>query len=74
MGLVAGPQRGLLCSPPGQLWMVAEVRRFQVAVIGAGPAGLATVGCLLDANVQSLVWIDGEFGAGRLALYEAVPR
>lgn len=44
-----------------------------VLVVGAGPAGLAAVGVLLDQDVRRVVWVDVEFGGGRLARYESVP-
>lgn len=39
---------------------------FEWAVIGAGPAGIAAVGNLLDQGVpaKSIVWIDPQFAAG----------
>lgn len=50
---------------------------YKAAVIGAGPAGLACVGNLLDllpeTGNKSILWIDPEFGAGRLASYPLVP-
>lgn len=41
---------------------------FQWAVIGAGPAGIAAVGKLLDNHVppQSILWIDPHFAVGDL--------
>jgi hypothetical protein len=41
---------------------------FQWAVIGAGPAGIASVGKLLDAGVAAadIVWLDPEFKVGDL--------
>lgn len=47
----------------------------RVAVIGAGPAGVAIVGNLLELphKVGSIVWIDPLFTAGRLARYTNVP-
>jgi hypothetical protein len=41
---------------------------FSWAVIGAGPAGIAAVGKLLDAGIdpQKIVWIDPEFRVGDL--------
>ena len=40
--------------------------QFEWAVIGAGPAGIATVGRLLDAGVngKSIAWIDPHFTVG----------
>jgi hypothetical protein len=43
-------------------------------VIGAGPAGIATVGVLLDIGVDQsrIIWIDAEFQVGRLSNYSNV--
>jgi hypothetical protein len=46
---------------------------FEAAVIGAGPAGLASVACLLDRQRTGVLWIDPEFKAGRLGKYSLVP-
>ena len=42
-------------------------------VIGAGPAGIAVVGILLDSGIlpQQIVWIDPEFNVGRMGKYYA---
>lgn len=48
---------------------------YRATVIGAGPAGLACVGNLLD-NLpvnEKILWIDPQFRAGRLSSYPAVP-
>lgn len=45
-------------------------------IIGAGPAGIATIGVLLDIGVdpQSITWLDPEFNVGRLgSFYNNVP-
>ncbi len=45
-------------------------------IIGAGPAGIITVGLLLDLGISpdEITWIDPEFNVGRLgAYYESVP-
>jgi len=41
---------------------------FQWAIIGAGPAGIAAVGKLLDAGIdpKSILWVDPQFNAGDL--------
>lgn len=43
-------------------------------VIGAGPAGIATVGVLLDIGVDQnrIIWLDPEFQVGRLQNYGEV--
>ena len=43
------------------------------AVIGAGPAGIAVVGLLLDFGVSphEIAWIDKEFNVGRIGKYYA---
>jgi cation diffusion facilitator CzcD-associated flavoprotein CzcO len=50
--------------------------QFSWTVIGAGPAGIAAIGRLLDYGVagDQIAWIDPEFGAGDLgAKWGAVP-
>lgn len=44
---------------------------FPYAVIGAGPAGIISVAKLIELGVpeKSIVWIDPEFGVGRLGKY-----
>ncbi len=41
---------------------------FQWAIVGAGPAGIAAIGKLLDAGVKpaSILWIDPQFNVGDL--------
>src|SRR5690242_17381569 len=49
---------------------------YQWAVIGAGPAGIATVGKLLDAGIQpkEIAWIDPKFSVGDFGtLWRDVP-
>lgn len=51
---------------------------YRAAVIGAGPAGIACVGNLLDnlpgaTTAENILWIDPEFQGGRLTSYPAVP-
>lgn len=40
-------------------------------IVGAGPAGIAVIGILLDLGVkqESICWIDSEFNVGRLGKY-----
>jgi hypothetical protein len=48
----------------------------QWAIIGAGPAGIMTVGLLLDLGVapSEITWVDPEFNVGRLGQhYHSVP-
>ena len=49
----------------------SEACIFDWAVIGAGPAGIAAVGSLLDQGVlaKSIVWIDPNFKVGDLGQY-----
>lgn len=44
---------------------------FKWAVIGAGPAGIAAVGKLLDYNIEPehILWIDPHFKVGDLGIY-----
>jgi hypothetical protein len=50
-------------------------RHYRAIVVGAGPAGLATVGNLLDEDVKPILWVDDKFGGGRLnRMYREVPR
>lgn len=45
--------------------------KFQWAVIGAGPAGIAAVGKLLDHGVlpEDILWFDPHFKVGDLGLF-----
>jgi hypothetical protein len=46
--------------------MHTNINTYEWAVIGAGPAGIATVGKLIDSGVPSekIVWLDPEFKVG----------
>lgn len=46
---------------------------YKVAVVGAGPGGLAVLATLLDSGMSSILWIDPHFNAGRLSSYTEVP-
>jgi alpha-1,3/alpha-1,6-mannosyltransferase len=44
-------------------------------VVGAGPAGLAAVGNLLEQKKEPILWVDDQFRGGRLdKYYREVPR
>ena len=48
----------------------------QWTIIGAGPAGILTIGLLLDLGIQEkdITWVDQEFNVGRLGkYYKTVP-
>ncbi|KAE9380637.1 hypothetical protein N431DRAFT_459558 [Stipitochalara longipes BDJ] len=49
-------------------------RKYEAVVIGAGPAGLAVVGNLLEQKKAPILWIDDKFHGGRLdEYYREVP-
>lgn len=57
-------------------WNYRGMGSYSWSVVGAGPAGIAAVGRLLDHGVagKEIAWIDPEFGAGDLgAKWRAVP-
>lgn len=50
-------------------------KRYEAVVVGAGPAGLAVVGNLLERDIKPILWVDGKFEGGRLnEYYREVPR
>jgi cation diffusion facilitator CzcD-associated flavoprotein CzcO len=50
-------------------------RKYEAVVVGAGPAGLAVVGNLLEQNKAPILWVDDRFNGGRLdKYYREVPR
>jgi heterodisulfide reductase subunit A-like polyferredoxin len=65
---VKKPHIHLLGKPPSQ-------KKYKAAVIGAGPAGIAAVGNLLEQKQKPILWISLEFLGGRLnQKYREVPR
>jgi NADH dehydrogenase FAD-containing subunit len=50
-------------------------RKCAAVVVGAGPAGVAVMGNLLERQLGSIAWIDPSFAAGRVhSKYREVPR
>jgi hypothetical protein len=50
-------------------------RKCAAVVVGAGPAGVAVMGNLLERQLGSIAWIDPSFTAGRVhGKYREVPR
>ncbi|KAG9246631.1 pyridine nucleotide-disulfide oxidoreductase-domain-containing protein [Calycina marina] len=48
--------------------------RYEAVVVGAGPAGLAAVGYLLEEGKRPVLWVDERFHGGRLdGKYREVP-
>lgn len=48
---------------------------YDWTIVGAGPAGIVTMGVLLDLGVlpSRINWVDPEFNVGRLSIYSTVP-
>ncbi|KAH8789424.1 pyridine nucleotide-disulfide oxidoreductase-domain-containing protein [Hyaloscypha sp. PMI_1271] len=44
-------------------------RKYEAVVVGAGPAGLAAVGNLLEQRKAPILWVDDQFHGGRLDKY-----
>ncbi|RFU35157.1 hypothetical protein B7463_g1253, partial [Scytalidium lignicola] len=44
-------------------------RRYEAVVVGAGPAGIAVVGNLLEQQKHPILWVDDQFHGGRLDKY-----
>ncbi len=49
--------------------------KYEAVVVGAGPAGIAVVGNLLEQKKSPILWVDDLFQGGRLnKCYREVPR
>lgn len=46
-----------------------EFHGYEAVVVGAGAAGIAVVGNLLEKNISPICWVDEEFNGGRLSKY-----
>jgi thioredoxin reductase len=57
------------------VFSIGAYEEIQWTVVGAGPAGIAVVGLLLDAGVQGqqIIWVDPEFNVGGLGKHPTVP-
>ncbi|KAI9733901.1 MAG: hypothetical protein M1834_002556 [Cirrosporium novae-zelandiae] len=54
--------------------MSSGLKNYAVVVVGAGPAGLAVVGNLLEQQVRRILWVDTHFQGGRVnRAYREVP-
>ncbi|KAL4977806.1 pyridine nucleotide-disulfide oxidoreductase-domain-containing protein [Aspergillus desertorum] len=54
--------------------MMSPPSRCAAVVVGAGPAGLAVVGNLLEKQLENIIWIDPYFQGGRVnRKYREVP-
>lgn len=55
---------------------MSSPQRYAAVVVGAGPAGLAVVGNLLERQIGGrIAWVDPSFQAGRInKKYREVPR
>lgn len=54
----------------------SEALPYEWLIIGAGPAGIATIGVLCDLGIDptTIVWVDPEFNVGRIGqFYQNVP-
>lgn len=52
-----------------------SLRKYEAVVVGAGPAGIAVVGNLLEQGKSPIFWVDDLFQGGRLnKFYREVPR
>jgi thioredoxin reductase len=50
-------------------------KKYEAVVVGAGPAGIAVVGNLLEERKSPILWVDDFFQGGRLnKFYRQVPR
>lgn len=50
-------------------------KKYEAVVVGAGPAGVAVVGNLLEQKKAPILWVDHVFQGGRLnKYYREVPR
>lgn len=50
-------------------------RKCAAVVVGAGPAGVAVVGNLLERQLGTIAWVDPSFESGRVhRKYREVPR
>ena len=50
-------------------------KKYEAVVVGAGPAGVAVVGNLLEQKKAPILWVDHVFQGGRLnESYREVPR
>ena len=50
-------------------------KKYKAVVVGAGPAGVAVVGNLLEQKKEPILWVDDVFQGGRLnKYYREVPR
>lgn len=50
-------------------------KKCAAVVVGAGPAGVAVLGNLLDLGLNNVAWVDPHFNAGRVnRKYRVVPR
>lgn len=83
MGLAA--KRGLFLavamsgSSPSKSYLrpfsAKKLPKYQAVVVGAGPAGIAAVGNLLEQEKGPVLWVDELFSGGRLnQYYREVPR
>lgn len=50
-------------------------QNYAAVVVGAGPAGVAVLGNLLELGLNKIAWVDPVFDGGRVnSKYREVPR
>ena len=69
------PSKQCLRKYSSALRVRTEQKKFGAVVVGAGPAGIAVVGNLLEQKKAPILWVDDLFQGGRLnRYYRKVPR